>query len=122
MKIVLIVIGVAIFLAIAVAVIRRLKAAAVEQAIETRDVDILTFRDVISFFKQPDVLERLKSSPDLIAVAIKEAQENAGAKVILCAFNKRDDKVEFPFVQYKANSLDMELISVFGGKDMIVLK
>lgn len=122
MKIGLIAIGIAIVLGIATIVIRRLKAAAMERAIETRDVDILTFKDVISFFKQPDVLERLMSSPDLIAVAIKETQENAGVKVILCAFNKRDDKVEFPFVQYKANSLDMELISVFGEKDMIVLK
>lgn len=120
MKIILIVTGVAIVLAIAAVVIRRLKVAAKE--IETKVVDILTLKDVISFFKQPDVLERIKASQDLIAVAMKENVKNGGVKVILCAFNKREDKVEFPLLQYKTNSLDVELISVFGEKDMIVLK
>lgn len=118
MKIILIVIGVAVVLPIAVAVIRRRKAA----SIETKDVDVLSFKDVVSFFKRPGVMEMLKASPDRIAVAIKEKQQGAKTIVSLCAFNQRTNKVELPFGRFNAASLDADLLSAFNGKDMIVLK
>lgn len=118
MKIVLIAIGVAFVLAIAVAVIRRLTAA----SIETKDVDVLSFKDVVSFFKRPGVMEMLKATPDRIAVAIKEKQQGPRTLVSLCAFNQRTDKVELPFGRFNAAALDAELLSAFNGKDMIVLK
>ena len=44
-------------------------------SIENEKVTTLSLVDVLSFFKQPEILKRLQASQDLIAVAIKETQK-----------------------------------------------
>lgn len=90
--------------------------------IPPKKVKLLTFKEVIAFFRQPEVMEVLKTTPDAIAVAIQEKKEDGVTSVILCSYNKNSNKIVFPFAHYECDSLDEELVRVFGDKNMIVLK
>lgn len=87
-----------------------------------KKVNLLTFKEVIAFFRQREVMEVLKTTPDAIAVAIREKKEDGVTSVILCSYNKKSNMIVFPFAHYECDSLDEELVRVFGDKNMIVLK
>lgn len=91
-------------------------------SIENEKVTTLSLVDVLSFFKQPEILKRLQASQDLIAVAIKETQEDGTFSIIMCLYSKESSIVAEPLKYFIAESLSEDLSSVFGSKDMIVLQ
>lgn len=90
--------------------------------IDVKDVEELKMADIIAFFKNPELLEILKSSPDYFAVATKD---NNGDKYIVttCIFNKKENTVvEIDRAcQWNAEKLSADLEESFGDKDMIFL-
>lgn len=89
-------------------------------------VPVLNFvKNIVSFFKQPDRLEKLKQDEKKLAIAIKENLDNGNYNVINCIFDEETNEV----VDYSVDSevvntesLDSETSNNFGDKDMIVLK
>lgn len=88
---------------------------------DVKDVEELKMADIIAFFKNPKLLKMLKSSPDYLAVAIKD---NNGDKNIVttCLFNtKKNTVVSDRACQWNAEKLSADLEESFGDKDMIIL-
>lgn len=82
------------------------------------------FSNIVSFFKDPNRLEKLRTDRNLLAVAIKENLENGNCNVVNCLFDKETNEI----VDYEENaqgitaeSLDEETKKAFAGKDMIAL-
>lgn len=93
--------------------------------IDTTKVKNLTLEDVVSFFKQPKVLEKLQEDQNRIAVAIKEEIDDNSISVILCIYSQNDSTLVTPETaarRFEAEKLSEDLISIFGNKDMIVLQ
>ena len=90
--------------------------------VRVENIDTLAFKDVVAFFRRPNVLERLKEQAGLLAVVIRESKNETPTIITLCAFDSQKNEVIVPFVRYAARALDEELLQVFGDKDMIVLK
>ena len=90
---------------------------------DTKEVDILKMEDVIIFFKKKEILDRLKSNNNFLAVAIKENKKDYYQ--ILCAiYDKSKEKVldiDNCALMFKAKDIDIDLKNAFGNKDMIVL-
>lgn len=90
---------------------------------DTKEVDILKMEDVIIFFKKKEILDKLKSNNNLLAVAIKENKKDYYQ--ILCAiYDKSKEKVldiDNCALMFKAKDIDTDLKNAFGNKDMIVL-
>ena len=79
-------------------------------------------KNIVSFFRNPERLNKLKEDRDLIAVSIKENLENGQYKVVNCLYDKvLDDIVETDAVGIGAEKLDKETKQKFGNKDMIIL-
>lgn len=87
---------------------------------------VLNFvKNIVSFFKDPKRLAKLKENRDLIAVSIKEKLETGNYRTVNCLFNNSTKEVE----DYDENaqgieseSIDSQTSNTFGDKDMIVLK
>ena len=92
------------------------------KAIEVFDVDTVTLHDLVEFFKRPESICILKQSPDKIAVSIKEKIQTGRTNVILTLFDKTTNRIEQPLAVYSAKAVDPELLSLYGDKDMIVIK
>lgn len=90
---------------------------------DTKEVDILKMEDVIIFFKKKEILDKLKSNNNFLAVAIKENKKDYYQ--ILCAiYDKSKEKVldiDNCALMFKAKDIDTDLKNAFGNKDMIVL-
>ena len=90
---------------------------------DTKEVDILKMEDVIIFFKKKEILDKLKSNNNFLAVAIKENKKDYYQ--ILCAiYDKSKEKVlnfDNCALMFKAKDIDTDLKNAFGDKDMIVL-
>ena len=90
---------------------------------DTKEVDILKMEDVIIFFKKKEILDKLKSNNNFLAVAIKENKKDYYQ--ILCAiYDKSKEKVldiDNCALIFKAKDIDIDLKNAFGDKDMIVL-
>ena len=88
-----------------------------------KEVDILKMEDVIIFFKQKEVFDKLKSNDNFIAVAIKENKKDYYN--ILCAIYDKSKEEVLNFdncaLMFKAKDIDTDLKNAFGDKDMIVL-
>ena len=88
-----------------------------------KEVDILKMEDVIIFFKQKEVLNKLSSNENFIAVAIKENKKDYYN--ILCAiYDKSKEEVldiDNCALMFKAKDIDTDLKNAFGDKNMIVL-
>ena len=81
-------------------------------------VDVISAETVISFFKRPDILQKLQQNRSLLAVAIKGNKQNT---IALACFNKETNKVEDEFITYQFNTMTNDLKTMFGDKSMIVL-
>lgn len=90
---------------------------------DTKEVDILKMENVIIFFKKKEILDKLKSNNNFIAVAIKENKKDYYQ--ILCAiYDKSKEKVldiDNCALMFKAKDIDTDLKNAFGDKDMIVV-
>ena len=90
--------------------------------IETEKKEELTLADIVSFFKRPEVMEELKSSEDLIAVAIREKKDDGTNSVMVCLYDKKNLTAKQSLKCFVADKLSDDLLSTFGNKDMIVLQ
>lgn len=88
------------------------------------EVDLLTMEEIIKSFKRKEVIDILKSDDDLIAVVIKEHEEN-GYRIICTLYDKTEEEIvkdfKFPLI-FKAKDINEDLKNAFSDKDMIVLK
>lgn len=90
-----------------------------------KEVEILKIEDVIIFFKKKEIIEKLKSDSNLLAVAIKE-QVKDKYNIVLTLYDKSTDEVLnidncAYALKFKAKDIDTDLKNAFGDKDMIVL-
>ena len=90
--------------------------------IETERKAELSLADIVSFFKRPEVTKELKSSEDLIAVALLEKKDDGTNSVMVCLFDKKNSVVKQSLKRFVADKLSDDLLSTFGNKDMIVLQ
>lgn len=89
-------------------------------------VKILNFvLNIVNFFKNPQILNKLKQNRDLIAISIKENLGNGNYNVLNCVFDKERQEVVYmkeDAMGITAESLDKETEKAFGNKDMLILK
>lgn len=81
-------------------------------------IDVISAETVISFFKRPDVVQKLQQNNNLLAVAVKDDKQNI---ISLACFNKETNQVEAEFISYQFNTMTDDLKTMFGDKPMIVL-
>lgn len=87
------------------------------------EVESLGMADVIKVFKKPEVLQKLKSNKNYIAVAIKETLDDGSAKIVATTFdNEKNEVVSTPFCAWKAKKPEADLLEAFGDKSMIILQ
>ena len=88
-------------------------------------VKICSFlRNIVSFFKNPQRLEKIKKDKNTIAVAIKQNLDNGEFNVINCLANKETGELVNPEEDaeiIQAENLDAQTMQNFGDKDMLVL-
>lgn len=88
--------------------------------------DTLTLQEIVDHFKTPDVIELLKANSNLIAIAIRENQENGKTRIILCVFDKEKSELvgmdgpAAPII-YEVEMMDADLMAQFGSQEMLVL-
>ena len=81
-------------------------------------------KNIISFFKNPQRLKKLKQNSNLMAIAIKVNLDNGQYKVVNCLYDKVKNEVveeETDAVGIEAEKLDKETKQHFGNTDMIIL-
>lgn len=83
------------------------------------------FAHIVSFFKDPQRLKKLKEDENIIAVTVKDNLENGNYNIVNCLFDTETEKI----VDYAENALgitadelDEETQNNFAGKDMIILQ
>ena len=81
-------------------------------------IDVISAETVITFFKRPDVVQKLQQNNNLLAVAVKDDKQNI---ISLACFNKETNQVEAEFISYRFNTMEEDLKTMFGDKPMIVL-
>lgn len=82
------------------------------------------FGTIVSFFKNPERLRKLKEDRNNVAVAIKEKLDTGEYQVVNCLFNKEEGKLVNPEEDaeiIQAENLDAQTMQNFGDKDMLVL-
>lgn len=91
--------------------------------IKCEKVDTLAMSNVIKFFKQSDILEKLKENKDFIAVAMKQNETDGSFKIACCIFDKAKSNIlDMEHVKcFHAKMLDRDLQEAFGDKEMIIL-
>lgn len=88
--------------------------------INIQEIDVMTFRDIIIYFKDLERSSLLKKNAQYIPVAIKENCSD-GILVLLTLFDTRKKTCALTYT-YKAKELDESCIAQFGDKDMIVFR
>lgn len=88
-------------------------------------VRVINFtRNIVSFFKDPNRLRKLKEDSNKIAVSVKQNLDNGNYKVVNCLFDKSSNTVvdlENQAMGIEAEDIDVFTEEQFGGKDMIIL-
>jgi hypothetical protein len=83
------------------------------------------FKDIVAWFKKPDVLEQLKNNDKIIAVSIKEKLDNGKYNVVNCLYDTEEDELvdtSKSTVVFTADSLSSKTLSEFGDKEMILIR
>ncbi|WP_163533537.1 hypothetical protein [Helicobacter suis] len=85
--------------------------------------DMLSMKEIIAFFKQGDVVQKLKGNSNMVAVAVREQQSDGRLKITLAPYDKQQSAIatNAPMKIYLVKRLDEDLEKNFGGKEMIVL-
>ena len=93
-----------------------------------KEVDILKMEDVIRFFKNKEVFDKLVSDNNLMAVAIKEKikvkSDKYSYNILLTLYDEKTEdilNIDNCALMFKAKDIDTDLKNAFGDKDMIVL-
>lgn len=88
-------------------------------------VKVINFaRNILSFFKDPSRIRKLKVDSNVIAVSIKENLNNGNYNVVNCLFDKSSNTVvdlENQAMGIEAEDIDDFTEEKFGDKDMIIL-
>ena len=79
------------------------------------------FKNIVSWFRDPRKLEKLKEDKDQIAVVIKEKLANGDYEVINVLYNKNDNTVTDAEVM-STGDIDQETRNNFKDKDMLILE
>lgn len=82
-----------------------------------KKVAFLSFEEVLRFFKQDAVAQKLSENNDMLAVVLKKE-----TRIILCLYDKEKNTTDNNFIQYEPEKLDAALQELFGDKNMIILK
>ena len=92
--------------------------------LKCEEVDTLVMSNVIKFFKQPDILEKLNGNKDFIAVAIKQNETDGSVKLVCSVFDKaKSEVVDMEHAKcFHARMLDADLLEAFGDKEMLILQ
>lgn len=89
-----------------------------------KELELLKMEDVIVFFRKKEVLEKLKSNENIIAVAIRENKKDYYE--ILCTLYDQEKKeilnIDECSLIFKTKNIDKDLKNAFGDKDMIILQ
>lgn len=109
-----IIVGIAVIAAIIVGIFFKRSGNALKRVI----VDVISAETVIAFFKRPEVLQKLQQNKNLLAVAVREGNQNI---ILLACFNKETGNVEDKFTVYQFNTMADDLKALFGDKPMIVI-
>lgn len=89
-----------------------------------KEIDLLKMEEVIVFFRKKEVLEKLKSNENIIAVAIKEDKKDY-YHIICTLYDKQKDdilNINGCSLIFKTKNIDKDLKNAFGDKDMIILQ
>lgn len=81
-------------------------------------------KNIVSFFKDPERLKKLKQNKNLYATAIKDYLENGNYNLVNCLYDKETEDIvdmEIDALGIEAEELDEETKQHFGDKDMIIL-
>ncbi len=93
--------------------------------IKTINVTMLKFNDILAYFKTSKILEALANNKSLLAIVLKENNDDKTFSIIACLFDKEKNEVynleNFGCI-YEAKSIDSELNKAFGDRDQLVLK
>ncbi|WP_104706940.1 hypothetical protein [Helicobacter bizzozeronii] len=86
--------------------------------------DTLSMKEVIAFFKEGEVMQSLKASNNMVAVAIQEKQSDGRLKIMLTPYDKQQNTIapNVPMKIYLVKRLDADLAKNFGDKDMLILQ
>lgn len=98
--------------------------------VKRKFVEIINFvNNIVSWFKDPRRIEKLRREKNIVAVAIKRNLDSGNYNVINCLFDKNEGKVvgehneENHYAEgIESMALDSDMNEKFGDKDMIVLK
>lgn len=115
--------GILGFFAVGIGVIIAITNKFSKKLYNVKEVEILKMEDVIRFFKNKEVFDKLSSNENFISVAIKENKKDYYQ--ILCAiYDKSKEEVldiDNCALMFKAKDIDTDLKNAFGDKNMIVL-
>lgn len=82
-------------------------------------------KNIVSFFRNPARLAKLKENPDIIALSIKKHLESGNFNTLTCLFDKSTNQVvdmELDAQGIESEDLDYETRQAFGDKAMIILQ
>ncbi|WP_020004353.1 hypothetical protein [Brachyspira innocens] len=92
--------------------------------LQVKKCNLLKMEDVIAFFKNKDIKQRLEADSNLLAVAIKE-YKNGCYRIICTLYDKTKEEIidtnKYTIV-FKAKDIDKDLKNAFLNKEMIILK
>ena len=120
--IVVLVFAVLALIFVAVRFVKKNPAACGCSDVETIEKEVLSLAEVVSFFRQPEILKKLQESTNLIAVAVKEKQDDGKICVTLCLYLKDSSTLQMPLRRYVVSRLAEDLQNIFGDKDMLVVQ
>ncbi|MWV61578.1 hypothetical protein DCO58_08815 [Helicobacter saguini] len=85
---------------------------------------IVRFMDnLVAFFKQDDIREKLKNDKDLSALIFKEEMENGNIRILQCLYDNKTQKVlETNMQGIETKELDSETKGHFKNDDLIEIK
>ena len=86
--------------------------------------DILKMEDLIIFFKSENVMEKLKSDENILAVSIRSKDKDYYQVACTLYDNEKKEIIDSEnyTLVFKSKKLDDNLTNAFNDKDMIILK
>ena len=87
------------------------------------EVETIGMKEIISVFKRPEVIEKLKSNADYKPVALKEQIKDGDFKIAVAIFDSsKNEIIENTLQIWKAKRLELDLEEAFGDKSMLILQ
>jgi len=78
------------------------------------------FKNIVSWFKEPSRLRKIKEDKNKMAIVIKEKMKNGDYEVINVLFDKNESEILDAEV-ISAGDIDQETHNKFKDKDMVIL-